>query len=468
MDSEDRPLEQLPEQDLITLSQLARNGDIHSRNSITLQHLDFARRMARRHERNLQEDVAQSAAEGMILASERYNPEKGSYTTYARYFANRQILLEKAAMKGVKPSHLYSIPKDNPLYPSRVLSLDDMIPHEERTLLDVTPNPYSINPEEEGIRSLDRQQLKTALQALLSPKERAVLSYRFGIASPPHTLDEVGKHFGLTRERIRQIEFRALQKLREGYERVPYLHHDIEWNRVRTDVDKLVWGLGQYRPGEFARRAGIHLITLNKTLSHLGIPSVAKPPKKLLLQLYYGDRQSQQTIATTLGVRDYDVRKWFHIDGISPKSRSEALSSPRPLFEDLRRWYNVEGLTIDQIKAKTKAGYPAVKRWFKEAGIKTKIGRPPSPFDEIHYRTRAAQDLTSKLGISPPSLRTHHFFLARQDNGKTYEGLLCWYRRRHKETYSRAVDILLQELYGINRVPTIGKAGVSENYLPPI
>ncbi len=49
----------------------------------------------------------------------------------------------------------------------------------------------------------------------LSPREREVLEMRFGLADgTSHTLEEVGQYFGVTRERIRQIEAKALRKLR--------------------------------------------------------------------------------------------------------------------------------------------------------------------------------------------------------------------------------------------------------------
>jgi RNA polymerase primary sigma factor len=49
----------------------------------------------------------------------------------------------------------------------------------------------------------------------LSPKEKEILRLRFGLGqTSEHTLEEVGQHFSLTRERIRQIEVKALRKLR--------------------------------------------------------------------------------------------------------------------------------------------------------------------------------------------------------------------------------------------------------------
>jgi RNA polymerase primary sigma factor len=63
-------------------------------------------------------------------------------------------------------------------------------------------------------RDLDRQ--ARDLLAALTPREAKILRLRFGIGEKDaQTLEEVGKQFALTRERIRQIEAKALQKLRK-------------------------------------------------------------------------------------------------------------------------------------------------------------------------------------------------------------------------------------------------------------
>jgi RNA polymerase primary sigma factor len=59
-----------------------------------------------------------------------------------------------------------------------------------------------------------RAQVKQAL-SVLTEREREVLELRFGLLDgQDHTLEEVGKYFNVTRERIRQIEAKALRKLR--------------------------------------------------------------------------------------------------------------------------------------------------------------------------------------------------------------------------------------------------------------
>lgn len=72
--------------------------------------------------------------------------------------------------------------------------------------------------EEEGLQAADRYLLKQAVADILTelkPREQKVLSLRFGLQDGrSHTLEHVGRELGFTRERIRQIEAKALRKLR--------------------------------------------------------------------------------------------------------------------------------------------------------------------------------------------------------------------------------------------------------------
>ena len=83
-------------------------------------------------------------------------------------------------------------------------------------------------PLEEATAELLRDDLSTALQ-ILPPREREIITLRYGLrGEAPRTLEEVGKHFNLTRERVRQMEVRAMSHLRESPEMrslVEYLHN---------------------------------------------------------------------------------------------------------------------------------------------------------------------------------------------------------------------------------------------------
>jgi RNA polymerase primary sigma factor len=82
-------------------------------------------------------------------------------------------------------------------------------------LQDIIPDDWSQTPEEYATAEYLKNQLKDILDTL-QDRERRVLSLRFGLDDGvSRTLEEVGKEFGVTRERIRQIEAKALKKLKE-------------------------------------------------------------------------------------------------------------------------------------------------------------------------------------------------------------------------------------------------------------
>ncbi|HEY5876230.1 MAG TPA: sigma-70 family RNA polymerase sigma factor [Ilumatobacteraceae bacterium] len=83
----------------------------------------------------------------------------------------------------------------------------------EVELGDLLEDDGAVAPYDAAASALERQALEVQL-ARLSPREQAVLRSRFGLDASPMTLSEIGEHYELTRERIRQIEARALGKLR--------------------------------------------------------------------------------------------------------------------------------------------------------------------------------------------------------------------------------------------------------------
>lgn len=95
------------------------------------------------------------------------------------------------------------------------MSIDQPIGQEDSSLFgDFIPDDKVLGPVDAATRQLLKDQIRQAL-GVLSDREREVLEMRFGLLDgQDHTLEEVGKHFGVTRERIRQIEAKALRKLR--------------------------------------------------------------------------------------------------------------------------------------------------------------------------------------------------------------------------------------------------------------
>jgi RNA polymerase primary sigma factor len=90
---------------------------------------------------------------------------------------------------------------------------------EDRAMGDFIEDKHSESPVETAVKVNLSEQIRKAL-ATLTPREERVLRMRFGIGEKrDHTLEEVGRDFNVTRERIRQIEARALNKLRHPIRR---------------------------------------------------------------------------------------------------------------------------------------------------------------------------------------------------------------------------------------------------------
>ncbi len=94
------------------------------------------------------------------------------------------------------------------------ISLETPVGEDEHSLGDLIEDPSAVVPIDAASLSLLQEQIAAVLRTL-SERERKLIRLRFGMADgQPHTLEEVGAEFGVTRERIRQIESKTLSKLR--------------------------------------------------------------------------------------------------------------------------------------------------------------------------------------------------------------------------------------------------------------
>lgn len=104
------------------------------------------------------------------------------------------------------------------LLAQEVLSLNAPIGVDEKgyeTELEFLIEDTSPSPEEVIISEQTKEHLMQYLQTYLKPREVEILKMRFGFETDtPMTLEEIGQLFGMTRERIRQIEQKAIRKLR--------------------------------------------------------------------------------------------------------------------------------------------------------------------------------------------------------------------------------------------------------------
>lgn len=120
---------------------------------------------------------------------------------------------EIAAEMGIEVEKVHHIMKIS----QETVSLETPVgdDEEDSVLAEFIEDEKSAPPSLEAARKLLRERLKEILIDL-TPREQKILAMRFGLDDGiTHTLEEVGKEFGVTRERIRQIEAKALERIRE-------------------------------------------------------------------------------------------------------------------------------------------------------------------------------------------------------------------------------------------------------------
>ena len=122
---------------------------------------------------------------------------------------------EIAAEMGLEVDKVHHIQKIS----QETVSLETTIGDSDdpNVLGDFIPDDDAVMPNQAAGRELLTRHVKDVLKDL-TPRERRILQIRFGLVDGvTHTLEEVGKKFGVTRERIRQIEAKALEKIREHF-----------------------------------------------------------------------------------------------------------------------------------------------------------------------------------------------------------------------------------------------------------
>ncbi|MBP5397896.1 MAG: sigma-70 family RNA polymerase sigma factor [Bacteroidales bacterium] len=255
----DKYLQEIGREELITvddeveLAQKIRQGDERALEKLTKANLRFVVSVAKQYQNQglSLPDLINEGNLGLIKAAQKFDETRGfKFISYAVWWIRQSILqalaeqsrivrlplnqvgalnkINKAQSKfeqehGRLPTsdelaEILDVPKDKIADTIRVsgrhVSLDaPFVEGEDNNLLDVLENEESPAASKGLVSESLNKEIERALSTL-TPRERDIIKYFFGIGCQEMTLEEIGEKFNLTRERVRQIKEKAIRRLK--------------------------------------------------------------------------------------------------------------------------------------------------------------------------------------------------------------------------------------------------------------
>lgn len=227
---------------------LATKGDKKAKQKLIDSNLRFVVKIAKKYRNNglSFSDLIGEGNIGLMLAADKFDPEKGfRFISYAVWWIKQTILkaisekskiirlpvnrinelsrieTEREKKGGSVEEIATSMNIDAPTLSAMInvsqkpISFDEPIKKGEETVIgELLKDETHPSPETDMLNQSLKDEIQTMLSTL-SNREAAILKYRFGLqGEEPHSLLEVGMEFNLTKERIRQIEKKSIEKLK--------------------------------------------------------------------------------------------------------------------------------------------------------------------------------------------------------------------------------------------------------------
>lgn len=210
------------------LVDLARAGDKTARDKLVLDNMGLVLRVVDRQTNGSipsgieKDDLIQAGSMGILDALKDHNADKGSFSTHATWHIFKHVmtvLSNRGVIKITRDAGLRKRYADQIERANKTQHIDAPMRHgEDKTSARLVADPRSTQDRDavDDMDAIGQQfgRVSRVMKMILSAREHEIVTRRFGLNGRPEKLREIAETMGCTHERVRQIERRAMLKLR--------------------------------------------------------------------------------------------------------------------------------------------------------------------------------------------------------------------------------------------------------------